>query len=317
MLSQKHILFAEPARPPGNAHWAIVRALALIALVAFTSSCSDQPVVAPVSGETAKWLTGDAARSLDPNGHFILSGPPIEELGDLQARSLAAAYLRVGARWLANTWQQDRGGEIDFDHLRLCPRGYYARSAFNIGSTGSRSAREFIGPKWLFSACTPGGVQVVSIAVSALATELSATKDRIDGPGGGQFTSAGIPTSLSAAPISPEEAARIAAVGTGKLVTQVPELILPPPPYPPQLAKWRIRLNGPVTLVGRVTGSRLSTTDVYVGFANTWRSVEIQFGTGLAAGRLFQDAEAKRAPFTLGGVADHPTHFERATVERP
>jgi len=291
------------------------RVIIVVSALVFFSSCSDQKMLAPTVGNTAKWLTGAALKGFDNNGHFALSASPIGELSDQQARQLAAVYLRRGSRWLANAWEHDRGAEIDFQSLVICPKAYYARAVFDLRGAGNRSLRDRLGGKWLFAACTTSGVPVVSIAVSALATDLTVVNGELKGPGGGQFTSAGIPMGLSAVPIAPEEAVRIAGEATGHLVSAVPELILPPPTFPPQLAKWRIQLDGPVTLVGRNTGRRVSTKELYVGFPETWRSTDIQLGTEADAVHGFRDAEGNGAMISVSAAPGYATHFERATVD--
>ncbi len=287
----------------------------LVALVA--AACSPDQSVGPSRGVIAAYVTGEAERNLDQNGQFVLTGGSVGELTESEAMTLAKAYARVGARWMGETWQRDRRSRIDFDRLTPCPRALYAKSSFVLGQRGSPSLRQLIGPKWLIAMCSESGPPVLSIAVSAEATDLRVIDGHILGPGGAQFTSAGIPVSRSDVPISPEDAVNIVAKATGRRVLKVPELVLAPPPYPPQLAKWRIQLELPVTVRGVRSGSRRTTSEVYVGFGETWNSVYIQLGDTDGATRSFRDAEGRGAEVTFPIIPGYPTRFERANVEVP
>jgi hypothetical protein len=292
------------------------RALCLTGALVILSSCGEQQrMIAPARGDATKWVTGAAAQRLDESGHFILAVAPAGELSDPQARTLAQAYLRRGSRWLADVWQRDRGSDIDFDALTICPTAYYARPVLDLHGAGTRSLQQWLGPKWLFAACTPGGVPVVSIAVSSLARELSVVNGHITGPGGGQFTSAGIPNDLPMALITPEQAVQVAAQRTGRLVAAVPELVLPPPPAPPQLARWRIELDRPVNLVGQNSRRRVSTDVVYVGPGETWRATDLQLGIDAGAPTVFRDAEGKGTQISVSTPRGYAIHFERAAVD--
>lgn len=291
----------------------LARAFPMLGLLLLSWSCSDKQLISPQHGDTSKWLTPEAAARLDGNGHFVTASAGVGELTEPEARRLAAAYLRLGSRWLAGIWQRDRGQSIEFDKLSLCSRAYYAHPLFDPGPSASQALREYLGPQWLFTACTPSGVQVVSIAVSALANELHATNGRIEGPGGGQFFSVGIPTSVSSAPISPEDAAQLAAEVTGQPISEVPELVLPPAPYAAQMAKWRLRLANPVTMTGQTTGKPVTTRELYVGPVDTWRATDIQIGHGDAVIRQARD-QARDASLSLVPFSGYSTNFERARV---
>lgn len=290
----------------------LVPGLALV-----VAACGGDRSIAPDHLRLEQWVTGQAARNIGRDGRFILSSSSPDQLSEAQAVSLAKAYAKIAGRWIGSTWEHDRGATIRFDELEACPRAYFAQDVLEPSPLGSRSLRELVGPKWLVAMCSPDGKQIVSIAVSALATDLTVAKGHIIGPGGAQFTSAGIPVSLSAAPISPEEAAMMAAEASGARVVTVPELVLPPPPFPPQLAKWRIQLDHPVVAHGLTTGQRQTTSELYVGFGETWKTTGIYLGGVLFAAPQFRDAEAAGIVVPLTVISGYSTQFEPATVERP
>jgi hypothetical protein len=263
------------------------------------------------------FVSGDAAANLSSTGQFVLRESPPGELTEAQAKALAAAYTRGVAPWLGAAWEHDRHGSIDFDKLTVCPRAYYASSVFDLSKGGSKTLRERLGGQWIVTMCARGGAPMLSIAISALATDLHVINGQLVGPGGGQFKAIGIPASLSSVPITPESAVKIAAQAAGVSVTRVPELVLPPSSYVPQLAKWRITLESPVSVRGIETGHARATSEVYVGFGATWNSVEIQFGDTSVARRDFSDLEAGGVTVSLPVLAGYPVGFESATVVRP
>ena len=282
---------------------------------ALLSSCDKEGAMSPGTVDT--YLIGAAARSMDARGRFVLLGSEPGELTQAQAVSLSTAYVRTAARWIGDSWERDRGTPVDFREVTACPRAYYAKSTLDLKGRGSASLRQFMGGKWLVSFCLPSGAPVLSVAVSAEATDLQVIDGHIVGEGGMQFTSAGIPTAVAAAPLPPEDAARLAAERTGRRVIEAPELVLPPSPYPPQLAKWRVKLDGPVAMRGVSSGNPRVTDEVYVGFAETWNSSELQLGSRQESQRTVNDPGAAGAAVIIPVRVGYPTSFERATVEQP
>jgi hypothetical protein len=290
--------------------------LLVIAGIALTACRGAAPTM-PAVVDARPFVSGDAAANLSATGQFVLRESPPGELTEVQAKALAAAYTRGGAPWLGATWEHDRHDSIDFDKLTVCPRAYYANSVFDLSNRGSKSLRERLGGQWIVTMCAPGGAPMLSIAISALATYMHVVGGELVSPGGGQFRAMGIPTSFSSVPITPESAVKIAAQAAGVSVTRVPELVLPPSSYVPQLAKWRIRLASPITLRGVETGLVRTTDEIYVGFGATWNSVEIQLPDTTVAQRSFTDHEAGGVTVSLPVLAGYPVAFEIATVVRP
>jgi hypothetical protein len=71
-------------------------------------------------------------------------------------------------------------------------------------------------------------------------------------------------TDPAAGILSPEAAAAIAFSATGRRVASVPELVMPAFPQLPTLAKWRIELESPVSVLSP-SGEALTRSAVFVG----------------------------------------------------
>lgn len=290
----------------------------VVVIVAALGACTDERSVAPGSAPGAiPWVTSDVAQRLDPHGQFVLAGAGSTELTEQQAAVFARDYVRMGARWIPKVWEGERGASIDFNDLRLCPRAYYVNAAVKPDENSSQAVRELLGPRWLLSMCSGAGIPIISVSVSALATEIHDEQGHIVGPGGNQIRAAGIPTPLTSVPVTPEDAARIAYESTGRRVAAVPELVLPPPRFPAQLAKWRIQLEGPVTVRGSISGAATTTTELYLGFGGTWQSTGLQLGSADPGATSFHDAGAHGALVGLATLSGRATRFEPVTVERP
>lgn len=220
-------------------------------------------------------LTSRVRASVEPNGRFVLAAQASGELSASQAIGLAVAYAHTAGVGLSGAWAQDRGEPVDAETLTSCGRAYYARSPFEqVDKEASAPLRRFVSPKWLTTLCDESGHAVVSIAVPAVDTGLRVTRGVIENVADADFTSVGIPADIGAAPPDPEIAAREVAERTGRLVASVPELVLPPPPAAPQMAKWRILLHAPVA-GKRADGEQVTAREVYFGFLNTWRTVAL------------------------------------------
>jgi hypothetical protein len=244
-------------------------------LVATLPACSDQADVAPSAPtreELRNVLTGDAATRVAPDGSFNLSSRlhTDSELSESQARSLATAYLRQAGPMIRRSLEKQRGSSIKLDALRQCGRGLYAASPFEVlGPEIHGAYRRVFGSWWLVGFCGSGGGLEVSVAVSALAIELTVKDDRVDfgSSSGTEFFTMGVPPEWDGpAGLSPERAAVRIGNKTGKRITQVPELIAPHPKLAyPQGAVWRLRLEGPVRARGNKTGRASTTTEVFAG----------------------------------------------------
>lgn len=217
------------------------------------------------------WLSDAAGAGVDKRGLFKLAQAPVGELAERQAVSLAEGYVRRFGRWLAPSWAEDRGSDVAYEALRMCGRAYYASSTYvDLPPTVNAQVRARFGPRWFVTMCT-GSVPQVNVAVSALATH-----QVWEGALGGFFVSRGIPESLSDLIMAPEEAARLVHEATGLKISGVPELVVPPLPSVPQLAKWRVSVGESIASRGEQSRTKRSTRIFYVGAGRSWHWTGLQ-----------------------------------------
>lgn len=161
---------------------------------------------------------------------------------------------------------------------------------------------------------------MISVAVSARATDLTvggATR-QLSNPGD-NFVSSGIPVGLLEVPISPETVIEQVATKFGKRVSQVPELVLPVRPSAPQLAKWHVTLESPVSVHSTESTLRNLSADVFYGFGKDWRSSGLLIGSNADAAeeRLRDLSNGRPIPVTVTRRAGIPHNFEPAEPEAP
>ena len=130
-------------------------------------------------------LVGEAAAALDATGHFTLPTPirrtTYPEISADRAGALAVAYIGDYGHFLLPHFGMKHGGPIDLASLRACGSPLYAATPYNAASLAQASVptRRLLGPYWLVSLCAASGGQVLSIAVSALATNEQLTSGPI------------------------------------------------------------------------------------------------------------------------------------------
>lgn len=131
------------------------------------------------------------------------------------------------------------------------------------------------GSWWLVTFCDPALTPTVSVAVSALATDLSITDGKLTFPriSGNEFFGIGIPAGHQGEfPSSPESAVQATAQQTRALVESPPELVMPlKTDGPPQAARWHMSLKTQV--VFRAASDTLTANEVFVGLAGLGASV--------------------------------------------
>lgn len=66
---------------------------------------------------------------------------------------------------------------------------------------------------------------------------------------------------------SPEQATAYVFRQTGRRVWSVPELVMSPMPSSPVLVRWRVDLEGPVSVVGGQSAATRQRATLFVGFA--------------------------------------------------
>lgn len=277
------------------------------ALVACSDASRTRAVAAPDGRSSRAWAADAAAAALAGDGAFhIAAHVPIAgaEIDPAQASALAVAYAHTFGGWLNIAWEQDRGGKIDVTQLQACGPAAYARSPHVNGGVkrGSlpEALRRALAPQYLVELCA-GGTPMVNIAVSAIAADARVVGGQLVGGDTRDFTSYGINPRMPRSVIRPEDAALLAARATGQRVAEVPELVLPPFPGAPQLARWRITLEAPVKLRGRSSGIVRPTREVYAGFGRTWYEIDVHAAEpGAAAVSVSVPAGANSgAPVTL------------------
>ena len=279
-----------PGRRAGTARtW--LRAVRTCALVSVAASCGDRgsPVEPGAAGVDRSWVIGAAAAALDARGRFVLPAAPeaTGELSRAQATALGAAYVTTfGPAGLLDAWEQDQGAAIDVAQLRPCPRTVYAATPYVAPADDVLvQIRRYVGAQWLVSLCDPAGASVVSVAVSALATDVRVEGGRIVTQPVQAFFSVGIPAAVGEVPFAPAAAVDLAARATGRRITEVPVLVRAPIPYAAQVAKWRLVLDGPVWVRGTRSGVRRQVTELYVGFGESWHTTALQSPDPSAAAR--------------------------------
>ena len=240
------------------------------AALMLTTACKEDVVVVerPLKPETVvAALTGTALASLNSDGHFAgLTTSAPDEINAGEAARFANAYAHQFAPLHFTYLQNTRGAAVDLKQLHACGRPLYAASAFDpLPSDIDVAYRRPYGAWWMVTLCA-GDEPQVSLAVSAMATDMRIVDGNIRFPAfhGNEFFAIGIPAGhYGEFPMSPEVAAVRAAQLTGRRVQSVPELIIPGPTAGlPQEAKWQLVIEAPTQLHGEKTGD-LETDKIY------------------------------------------------------
>jgi hypothetical protein len=244
--------------------------LCLVA-VGCAQDVSDVRSIAPTMADTSL-LTPEMGKTLTAKGLFNLVGQTPGAAGELteaQARVIARAWARQFFPWVQGPLEKQRGLAIDGAKLQDCPRLFYAESPYvpvdDISDGGV--ARRVFGPWWIAPLCV-NGVPQIALGIAAYATELEVPNDRAEFPklGGGEFVWRGIPIGAVEFPLSPEAAARFAAIRTGSRVASVPQLIMPHfRDGGPGLARWEMAIAPAVTLQSLQGQDTSHAVNVFVG----------------------------------------------------
>ena len=198
-------------------------------------------------------VTGKASLSVNADGKFAnLQSSAPGELSPGEAVLLANAYAKQFVPLQYSFLEQRRGGKIDLKRLTACGRPLYAQSPFEpLPQTIDVIFRRAYSAWWLVTLCAGNDPQV-SLAVSALATDLKIEKGKIVFPPihGSEFFPAGIPVEHEGEfPMSPEAAAVRASKLSGVRVSSVPTLLMPSSAEgSPQEAKWTLALERSVRM---------------------------------------------------------------------
>lgn len=294
-------------------HNAVPVSIALAVCLAL-SGCDDAPTQA--TQVQLSWLSGSAAANVNEHGRFRLQVAPADQIDEQTAVALAEKYVARFGRFFAVAWAEDRNGEVDYETLTSCGRAYYATSTYDdLPPTADNiQFRATFGPRWFVTLCS-SGVPQLSVAVSALLTDPAMLRGIV----GGSFVARGIPSSTSEIIMAPEEAARRVHEATGQRVTTVPELVVPPLPSVPQLAKWRITIDEPAVVRGEHSGARRSTRTVYVGAGRSfdWAGLQDAHPSGATPPTLTVHTKAGEQTFRLKVRSNRAGALEPVAVEKP
>ena len=157
------------------------------------------------------------------------------------------------------------------------------------------------------------GVPEVSVAVSVHATEVATNGGQIASqPAPNDFQGAAIPQG-GTVPVTPEEAVQLAVKATGRRVTEVPELILPPVPYSGQLARWRLTFDGPVKFHGVHSGQHQTSQQLLAGFGTTVHTHAIGSNDPSVAPRT--SINVGTGATQLVTKPDYPATFEAVVID--
>lgn len=218
----------------------------------------------PTPSAVASAVVGEAAMGLNASGRFaVLQSNAEDELNSGQAVTLANAYTKQFLPYENKFLEKQRGGSIDLKSLGSCGRPLYAASAFEkLPDDVPLPQRRPFGAYWLVTMCARG-VPQVSLAVSALATDVTIENGQIHYPfnHGGEFLTQGIPVGHQGEfPSTPEQAVVRAASFSNRHATNVPDLIMPwITQGVPQEARWHVVLDAPADVRN---GSKTQSTGV-------------------------------------------------------
>lgn len=199
----------------------------------------------------------------------------VGEISGEHATLLATIWARQIGMMYNPLLSESRGVATDIRETSPCGRPLYARSPFALPTELPAPHRREFGSWWLITFCDAGSVPSVSIAVSALATELTVTDGRIRFPflSGNEFVPMGVPVGHQGEfPMSPESAVALIHGATGRRAAGAPELIaMTADAGTPHAARWRIPLD---TAAAVVTGTeKREVRAIFVGVLPGKRAV--------------------------------------------
>lgn len=299
--------------------------LGLVMVCTLTACDASRPLRDQDAAQGAANLSGAALAALRPDNTFDLAAAASLNgdrlISQAQAKRLAMAFVRTFGQAFLPTWESDRGGTINLSRIRAGKRAYFAQSPYAaLTADGIHQAdRRVVGPYYLVT-LFDGEEPVIQIAVSALLTKYGVSANGLlesEKQTGMDFITEGIPRNGEFAPVSPEEAAALAAVGTNTTVQTVPQLMLPGFPYSPVLARWKVDLADSID-VGTDARSVQRVRTIFVGplkrarFAvpsmkDAQRPAVFAIGAGA-------DGGLRRAPASVRAHPGHVAVFERVDL---
>jgi hypothetical protein len=294
-----------------------------VAVIALLWGCGDGPTEPRfVQPDVRSWVAGAAAQALDANGHFVFPPPeiatPFPVITEARARDLAAAYVWTFATnpGFASLLQVQRGGaSTDLSAPEPASRVEFAESPYEpVTTETSAPSRRSYGPFFVVR-MLERGMPFLSLRVSAYATDVNIANGMLVFPShsGGEFDWFGIPPAIvDQNPISPEVATETVAKATGAKVDEVPVLVAPHRDYAFQFARWKLRLDRPVTLRVVSSGRQVLGREVYVGLSLGPREPAVFYVP--TETQPTRDTVPLAPPVVLSIRPNYPVAFERVTI---
>jgi len=229
------------------------------------------------------WLTEAVAPFVDAQGKFVFPTPALApgEIAEDSARTLAVGFAQIlgggDGNWKPNL-ERDHGGPIDWFRLAPCDRAYYALPAYGppppwVPGYVSRPAAPF----WVVPLCNTRDEPEVTVSVSTLATNLTLVDGKLRFPqftGGGEFAIYAVLPGWARGRgvwIRPERAVELVTSGTGARVAAVPTFVqrgrADGQLFFPDISRWRLELDRPLTVRSVVTRAQYDTRELWVGMA--------------------------------------------------
>lgn len=251
----------------------VLRLALLLACLPSVTSCVESSGPRPEAGLDSAAVTPDVFSSLDSRGFFVDYSPPLEpflQIDVTRAAAIADAYVKTFGEAASGSWSAVHGAPVKGASLRRCGRAHFATDAYSVVDAGASALlKNSTAGRFIFLFCSTSGVQQLQIGVAQSAVDVIVS-------GTGLVVAGTLPDgalSLQAVPrasngiwmYGPERAVELAYRLTGTRVSEVPFLELSPLPDGVGQARWRIKLERPVTLFGTRTLSLVLTDELLVG----------------------------------------------------
>jgi hypothetical protein len=296
----------------------------LLSLLTLGGSCTSHVSTESLSRDVTQWVTGEAMQRLDSKGQFLLSPVDLQTsqptISEQRAVELAVAFLnseKTNPGLIALLRAQRGGQEVNFDRLTASPRTEVSLSAYETTppAYGGSAMRSF--GSLYFVRFLDQDVPILTVSVSAHATDVSVVNGRIQFPpvSGGEFLITGDPIGRGYdVPLSPELAARMVAEATGARIDRVPLLRRPEWLFSGLLSRWLLHLDRPVRFRRLISGEIVQTDSVYLGLALDSKAVG---SVTLLLPQEFQPTTQEIATnIQLQVRPGFPVWFDRAIVAR-
>lgn len=227
---------------------------------------------------------------------------------------MARTFARQYGPFNRSIFEAGAGHPINFDSLVPSPQVFYAHSAYDtLPDRYSRPAKKGHGSYYLVT-LEMKSTPIITVAVSALAGDLSIRSGKISHPRihGNEFRMYPIRRGFEV-PISRERAVRIASEFTGVKVREIPELVAPPVhDLAPQHSRWRIVLDHQVLFSNEI-GKPIDRDTVYVDWEG---HVVVESARSAAPDRHVIVLAGDSIQTEIGTFAARPgfpRHFQRVT----